>query len=254
VQQRQAKLKKLIERGIAIARSKGYNLAADNFQHWLNGTSSTKVIPATYFVDEKSGVPSFLAKDSNYSEPKDKGALRAFKEGITARLRDSNHPQGTLRPASLVKDAKGPIRFLQFENGVTPSLIEDLDLFLGLGSFYVHSVIWAQATWLGQSDGFSVEILKWCVQIYDVYDWNAGKDIAVPITNKEESDIKKEFPQLPNGVTIELLIPVLGPTVLKIKDNVMRNLEVSGIGRAYLIRSETFEAPPKARASFKVKV
>jgi hypothetical protein len=258
----QANLKTLIEKGIAESRTKGLTLAPDNFQHWIEGKFPIKVIPATYFLDVVSQVPSFLAKK----------ARAKFEQGIIQRLKDPNHPAGTLRPPTLVKGAKGSIRFLQFEDGVKPDKTEivplvaklssgmnlnpdelkAIDIFFGLGSFNVHSVIWVQATWIGQSDGFNVEILKWCVQIYDVYDWNAdGLDfILIPISAQLRLDIEKTIPVLPNGVSLG--IPIIGnKNVIVIKDDAMRNLEVSGVGRAYLVRSETFEAPLSVRSSFK---
>ena len=99
--------------------------------------------------------------------------------------------QGTLRPAVLSPGNKGPVRFLQFRSGTKASAITSdasRDIFAALGGFNVHSVIWAQATYIkseggflgiGSSDVYEVEILRWCVQISDVYDWNQdSKDLA----------------------------------------------------------------------------
>ena len=113
------------------------------------------------------------------------------------RLKNKNHPQGTLRPATLTAGAKGPVRFLQYRSGVRPSAIAtplSQDLATALGAFNVHCAIWAQATFLrteggilgiGSDDVYEVEILRWCVQIYDVYDWNALAATPFPISDAE---------------------------------------------------------------------
>lgn len=238
----------------AIAAAKSVRpLSAANLQHWLNGSGSELVMSSADFKKTDSEVPTFL-----HVKVRDK-----FETGFKDRLKNSNHPQGTLRPATLTPGAKGPVRFLQYEDGAgRPSATATAlsqDLSSALGAFNVHSAIWAQATFIkteggvpilgfGSDDVFEVEILRWCVQIYDVYDWNAGAATPFPISDADLAALP-----LPSGaVTIRSV--GAGMNMAMIKDSYFRDLEVSGIGRAYLIRSDAFEAPSSAMGKFTIKV
>lgn len=236
----------------AIAAAKSVRpLSAANLQHWLNGTGSELVMSSAPFKKTDSEVPGFL-----HGKARDE-----FETGCKERLKNSNHPQGTLRPATLTPGAKGPIRFLQYRDGAprpsSTATALSQDLSSAVGAFNVHSAIWAQATFikkeggilgLGGDDVFEVEILHWCVQIYDVYDWNAGAATPFPISDADLAAIP-----LPSGaVTVR---PVgFGMNMVTIKDSYFRDLEVSGIGRAYLIRTDAFDAPTTATGKFTIKI
>lgn len=232
----------------AIKKATARPLSAANLQHWLDGTGTEVVMSSAPFKTADSRVPEFLW---------DKARV-AFEKGITARLKDSKHPQGTLRPATLTPGAKGPIRFIQYEDGSYRPLMKS-DLATALGAFNVHSVIWAQATFIKSEGGFlgidtddvfEVKILRWCVQIYDVYDWNMGSWTPMPqvLTDAE----LKSIPLPPEACSIQKLFA--DHNVVIIKDQYFRDLEVSGVGRAYLIRSESFEAPVSVMGNFTIKI
>lgn len=225
-------------------------LSADNLQHWLDGTGTVLVMSASHFKKVDSEVPTFIHNK----------AIEKFEAGCLARLKDKNHPQGTLLPPNKVVGAKGPVRFLQYRDGVKPSATAtslSKDLFTALGSFNVHSVIWVQATYKGTSggvvglfadDNYEVEILRWCVQIYDVYDWNLTAATPFLLTDSQ----LKTVPLPAGAVTVQKI--GVDSNMVMIKDSYFRDLEVSGIGRAFLVRSESFEAPSTAMNKFNLKV
>jgi len=114
-----------------------------------------------------------------------------------------------------------------------------------------------QATFKGTSggvaglftdDNYEVEILRWCVQIYDVYDWNLSAATPFLLTDQQ----LKTLP-LPAGAVTVQKIGVDANMVL-MKDNYFRDLEVSGTGRVFLIRSDAFEAPSGAMGKFNFKI
>ena len=247
----------------AIAAAKADRpLSTANLQHWLSGTGSELVMATADFLKVDSEVPSFLA-----------GTARTkFEAGITDRLKNKNHSQGTLLPATLTPGAKGPVRFMQYRDGVRPSATatpHSADMFTALGSYNVHCAVWAQATFIkheggvgpigpigaiGGSDVFEVEFLRWCVQIYDVYDWNmssvAGIGASTPFA-VSDADLAK-IPLPPGATTVR---PIgAGVNMVSIKDQYFRDLEVSGIGRAFLIRSDPFSPVASVLAKFTVKV
>jgi len=202
------------------------------------------------FLDKASNVPDFLS-----GETRD-----IFIAGCTRRLKNAGDPQGTLRPAALTAGATGPVRFLQYESGVNPLgivKVADNDLCTAIGSFNVQSVIWAQATYTGRQgrfvkrDAFEVRILKWFVQIYDVYDWNGpGGFTPFPLTDQQVKDITALGPITGDATLMQLM----GLNVLTVQDVWFRDLEVSGGGRAFLVRSEGFDAPSAATGNFTVEV
>lgn len=234
-------------------------LSATNLRHWLDGSGTPLVMPSAPFQNVDSEVPTFLAST----------ARDAFEKGITARLKDRKHPQGTLLPAKLDPGNKGPVRFLQYESGPpSPSATKGgiaTDLFTAVGSFNVHSVMWAQAAYvkseggvfgIGSDDVFDIDILKWCVQIYDVYDWNFSKAkppfTPFPLDDAQFATFLQKVKLPMDGVRVQKLFSNIN--VVFVADSLMRDLEVSGIGRAYLIRSEVFEAPGSVRGKFTIKV
>ncbi len=133
------------------------------------------------------------------------------------------------------------------------------DLSTALGAFNVHSAIWVQATYTGSSGGFigigkddnyDVQILHWCVQCYDVYDWNVTGIASTPFPMSVADAQKIKLP--PDAYTVTPLGG--GMVMVNLKDSYFRDLEVSGGGRAYLVRSESFEAPSSVTGSFGIKI
>lgn len=233
-------------------------MSAANFQHWLDGTGNELVMAASIFQNVKSGVPTFLADKCRDT----------FEAGAKARLKDENHPQGTLLPAKKDVGNKGLTRFMQFRDGITAGPISaggfPADLFSAVGSFNVHSTAWVQAT-LVKIDGlvfkdftYDVEFLRWCVQIYDVYDWNfsklPGQDIVAPfvLTDAQLSKVVAQVKLPVRGIKVTKRGPDLNQ--VDVSDFVFRDMEVSGVGRAYLIRSDVFEAPASVRGKLTIKL
>ncbi|MGH6613675.1 hypothetical protein [Sphingomonas sp.] len=223
-------------------------MSAAHLQHWLDGSASTVVMSNAPFKKADSGVPSFLA-----------GTVRnKFESGCRDRLKNKSHSQGTLLPPALTPGAKGPVRFIQWRDGIRASAIDTPDLFTAVGMFNIHSAAWVQATFIkheggipiigGGDDVFEVEILHWCVQIYDVYDWNVTAQTPFPV---EDADLGK-LTLPPGAVTVRSV--GAGMSVVMLKDSYFRDLEVSGIGRAFLVRTEPFEAPSSARGKFTIKI
>ena len=98
---------------------------------------------------------------------------------------------------------------------------------------------------------------RWCVQIYDVYDWNNGNPLVSLIAPFIITDA--ELTTLASAVTLPLdgiTTAKLGKdmNLVKIADRLLSELEVSGVGRAYLIRNEVFEALSSARQKFTIKI
>lgn len=244
-------VKRRAEIATAIAKAKATRpLSAANLQNWLDGKSTTVVMSAATFKHVDSEVPSFLAGT----------ARNVFERGFKRRLTNRADPQGTLLPTALTVGALGPIRFLEYRDGVRPSAVAtnfSADLFTALGSYNVHSAIWAQATFKGTTGGFlgigtsnvfDVQVLRWCVQIYDVYDWNLGGVTPFPVS---DADLKT-LPLPPGAVTVQAL--GMGMNMVLLQDRYLRDLEVSGGGRAFLIRGETFEAPNSVMGAFTITI
>ena len=55
-----------------------------------------------------------------------------------------------------------------------------------------------------------------------------------------------------DGVSIQHVMKDLN--VVTIADRLLRELEVAGVGRAFLVRSDVFEAPATARGKFTIKI
>jgi hypothetical protein len=181
-----------------------------------------------------------------------------FEDGIEARLSNRSHPQGSLLP-------QGTTRFLQYMDSMRPdvrapagggSMPVTTDLAFALGGFIVHSAIWVRVTQVAQnllgSDEYTVEVLRWCVQIYDSYDWNLGDTTAIPIPDwamAGSPPIPREF--LVRGNLPEFL-NIGGYTFYRLRDDIFRDVEVSGGGHAFLIYSEPFSAPSSVTGPFTV--
>ncbi|HLW92263.1 MAG TPA: hypothetical protein VKS78_13330, partial [Roseiarcus sp.] len=244
-----AKRKSMVATAISMAKATR-PLSAANLQNWLDGKSATMVMSASVFQTEGSKVPQFLAGDA-----RDK-----FQNACTGMLKSRSDPHGTLLPDVLTEGAVGPIRFLQFEDGVTPLGVTDVkknDLFTAIGSFNVHSAIWVRATYKGKQgakDVFDVEILRWCVQAYDVYDWNKEEGVLGGTTPFPLTDDQVKFVKGLGPLTGGAHWLWFSPNTLVVPDSWFRDLEVSGGGRAFLVRSEPFEAPQRAKGNFTISI
>lgn len=225
-------------------------LSAANLQNWLNGRSATMVMASAPFLAYESGTTQFLARD----------ARNKFTTAITKMLQDRNDPHGALLPDALTLGAMGPVRFLQFEDAVDPltfGSIRTSDLHTAVGRYNVHSAVWVRAVYRGKEtttnkDKFDVQFLRWCAQAYDVYDWNADATAITPfpLSDAQYSMIEKMGDL---GAGAFLTKALFGPT-LTVNDRWLRDLEVSGGGRAFLVRSEAFEAPRAASAPLSIIV
>jgi hypothetical protein len=226
----------------AIARAKVTRpLAAANLQHWLDNTGSELVMSTKTFLDFNSSLSNLLSDTST-----------KFEQGIKARLANPKHPQGSLLP-------EGTVRFLQFRDGVRPAITGAgiaPDLAIAVGAYLAHSVIWVKANppttsggifGIGATKTWKVDILRWCVQVMDCYDWNFGAKTPIPV---DPAQIQN-FPLPPAALTIRQFGPI---TTVEIKDDYFRDLEVSGGGKAYLVFTEPFDAPKIFLTQFTISI
>jgi hypothetical protein len=207
-------------------------------------------MPARPFLNIDSRVPEFLSYETRDE----------LEKVIVARLKDRKHQQGTLLPSSSALGSVGPVRFLQYRSGIRPFITKPgvaQDLATALGAFLVHSAVWVRATvksksggllGLGQDITYNVEVLRWCVQVYDCYDWNLNSvtSIPVPVNEVKNLPIPREAATITPGFA--------GHVVVTVKDQYFRDLEVSGGGKAYLIYTEPFAAPSSIAVPFTVTI
>jgi hypothetical protein len=188
------------------------------------------------FLDPSSKLAEFLADDA-----RDK-----FEKGIKERLKDKKHSQGTLLPSSSSEGAVGPVRFLQYRSGTRPLITNSGvggDLATAVGAYYIHSALWVQAkitksSWVPLSDTtYEVTVLRWCVQVYDCYDWNVSAATPIPVPDSLVQNLAFP-PEAVNKIT-----SMGGFTVIQVRDKYFRDLEVSGGGKAYMIYTDPFPCP-----------
>jgi hypothetical protein len=229
-------------------------LAAANLQHWLDNTGGELRMSSAPFLNPESGLEAFLQNT----------VRRELEAGIRARLTNANHQQGSLQPP-------GVVRFLQYRSGTRPSATGGVaalitgrysvaaDLSIAVGAYYIHSTLWVRARpnpahsggflGLGQATTWTVDILRWAVQVYDAYDWNLGAQTAIPIPPGVSLQNQ--------GVPLEALNVQNYPGGIRTattRDDWFRDLEVSGGGRAYLIYTDPFPAPAAVMGPFTVRV
>jgi hypothetical protein len=222
-------------------------LSAEMLQNWLDGKSVTKVMSSAEFLKDSSGTPQFLG-----GETRDK-----FKNACNGMLKNRSDPHGTLLPDTLTAGAVGPVRFLQYESGVNPldaSLFSASDLYTAIGRYNVHSAVWVQATYTGKqgaADVFDVKVLRWCAQAYDVYNWNRDGTVPFPLSDADYKIVEK-MGNLGAGAYISN--GFLTGHILNIEDRWFRDLEVSGGGRSFLVRSQAFEAPQSVTGNFTISI
>ncbi len=86
---------------------------------------------------------------------------------------------------------------------------------------------------------YTVEILRWCVQVMDTYDWNVGAITQMLVPKSELANLALP----PEAITIGPELPRTGEVVVTLHDTYFRDLEVSGGGKAFLVYTEPFDAP-----------
>ena len=226
----------------AILRAKvSRPLAATNLQHWLDNSGSELVMPTSAFLNPNSRLFDLLSDTRT-----------EFEKGVRARLADPKHQQGSLLP-------EGTVRFLQFRDGIRPFITGQgvaPDLAIAVGAYLAHSVIWVKANppttsggflGLGTTKTWKVDILRWCVQVMDCYDWNFGAKTPIPVDSSQIQNL----PMPANAVKI---LRVGSFTVVEVQDDYFRDLEVSGGGKAYLVYTEPFDAPRSLQTPFTISI
>ncbi len=222
-------------------------LAAGNLEHWLDTTGTLRKMAALPFLDFRSGVPSFL---NHKVRPK-------LEAGITARLQNTSHPGGSLLPP-------GTVRFLQWQDSIRCKPLDPGvggDLAIALGGFIVHSAVWVSAAVKSTSGlvfknvTYTVKFQRWCVQVYDCYDWNLGSFTQFLVPPPKVPDAEKLLTQFPPSAWSRVgpNTPGLGQ-LYQFNDNYFRDLEVSGGGKAYLVYTEPFAAPSSVMYDFEVTI
>ena len=92
-------------------------------------------------------------------------------------------------------------------------------------------------------------ILRWCMQALDVYDWNPGKTKTVFLV---PDAMLAGLPLPPEALSV-IHLP-FAQSAITINDEYFRDLEVSGCGRAFLVRSDPFEPPKKAMDPITIEI
>jgi hypothetical protein len=204
--------------------------------HYISASGQILRMQPTDFLNEPS---------TRFSEFLRNIALPALEQGVRRRLRDPNDPQGTLRT--------GQIRFIQHRDGIRPSATGGTygpssvgsDMATSLGAYYIHSAIWVQAHQRGERL-WTVNILRWYVQVYDWYNWNSGQDAYIPVPSSR-------IRSLPQPPWQEVRISNYGLfKVITTRDDWFRDLEVSGGARSYLVYTSPFEAPNEYRRPLQI--
>lgn len=236
----------------AIDGTKGiYPLAAENLQHWLDGTGAERRLSLTDadFTSEDSGVPRYLREvhRSRIAGKNKEGTI----QGITLRL-DRAHPE-TLYPKG--NEQVYPERVLKWQEAMVPELERnnvtnprlEVELSFALGGFTVASEVRVRAK--NPSPGTiikEVEVLSWRVQICDNYNFRTDTSraiIAIPIGI--------EVPPLPEGAGMKIG-EFGGYQMFLAPDSYYNAVEASGGAKQYRIFSDIFDAPESVCGSFKV--
>jgi hypothetical protein len=207
-----------IRTAITQARAAGFAIAADNMTHWLDGHGAERHIPGSVFLRPDSGLLQHLLDIH----------LPAIRAGAQRRATfPTNHPQ-SLRSA-------GRVALISYESSLraSPSAAgTEKDLSIALGAYAVRSQVIVRAT--AARNRF--EILQWCVQICDRYDFNLGNQAIVPIPSTM-------IRLMPPGVLHCLPGSPGGYRYCMAPDDYFRSIESSGAAATYLIYSEVFPAP-----------
>jgi len=236
----------------AIAKAKTTRpLSAANLQHWLDNTGTLLKMSSSDFLQGSSKLPAEILNFKTRD---------AFEKGIKERLKNKNHPQGTLLPSGTSVGDKGSVRFIQFRDGDRPSITGSnpgADLATAVSAYLAHSAAWVQATiksksggfiGIGQDTTFEVTILQWWVQVMDVYDWNMGALTPILVNPADVANI----PLPPEALDDKGMVPGVSQRLLLLKDEYFRDLEVSGGGKSYYVFTDPFPAPKSVMSPFQV--
>lgn len=221
VRQRRTVVQRLIDR----VRS-STPLAADNLHHWLGNSGALRSMPPEPFQRADSGVARELRAVH----------WPVIRAGIVRRLRDPGDPESLA--------TAGTVRTLHYWHSIaalpTSSGSTERDLSIALGTYAVTAYVTVRST------GTAADILSWCVQVCDRYDWNIGAIAPVPIP----SDLGRAIADT-EGAPGRVLFPLgrEADTAFYLSDDDwFRDLETSGGGRRYEVRTDIFSIPGMPRA------
>jgi len=205
VARRQAQVRRAVE-----AWRPAYPIASANMEHWIEASGSSMVMDPEPFQREDSGLVRELRAQH----------MPTVEEGIRRRMADPADPETLATP--------GVTRQLHFLRSVRANPRHtgtERDLSIALGTYAVMSYITVRATETG------AEIVSWCVQICDRYNFNAGVPAIVPLP--EDMPVES----LPEG--IQVFETPLG-RFIRTEDDWFRAIEASGGAREYDISSRVF--------------
>jgi hypothetical protein len=151
-----AETKKKTENMIKLARDSGRRYAADNLEHWYQGSGTPVVMPAAAFTGEK-----FLLD----------------------HLKDVHGKRLSLGAENRVKDGRlkaGQSVTMTWKDSVNAPI--DRELFYALGGFTVESTMDVTATTIPEdpSGMLLITVTRWSVKCSDEYNFDPGKTAYIP--------------------------------------------------------------------------
>ena len=154
-----AKVDKMIETG----RQLGFHQAADNLQHWRDGSAKLRTMPASAFSGQEF-ITAWLKKT----------VWPKFVQGTEKRLKN-----GSLKKNGRVDMYYESARGLYAPYGT--------DLFFALGGFTIRSDVVVR--WADVGDGGAIfEFASWKCHAKDEYNWDAGKATMIPGMGRIKDD------------------------------------------------------------------
>lgn len=190
-----ARITKQVRDMIAAGRQSGWTLAAENLEDWLEGryAGNTKEIPAGWF-DSEAFVRDHLR--NNHRKRILAGAERRLISSAatqfpasTATLfcgrRSVTPSSNTLKPTG--PDAVGRTTIYWEDSVIAPS---GSQLYYALGGFTVLSTVRLSAKQAATDPaaGWIVDVEEWTVEVCDRYNWDKGKQAAVPLFGTVQDD------------------------------------------------------------------
>lgn len=206
-----------LKESIVKAHTKGFRFAASQMSYWLKGsgkmlqldkmqlTKYQEVISNSIRESHKELLWGGVKKRLNTKDP----------EYIDTDTKCTIYLQSKLKWSDII----GFKVFLKAKK----SHFQSFDLFIGLGTSQVTSKLTVRR--IGSSN--RVQVLRWSIQIYDIYNWERGAKTGIPVPNSwiDKIPIPKDAREFESGA--------LGWTLLKIKDSWFRELERFGIGKQF---------------------
>ncbi|MCC3376190.1 hypothetical protein [Cohnella sp. REN36] len=210
---RSPRIRELLERTrklIALGRSLGMELAADNLEYWLSCAGGIRTMSKKYFEQDDDIIAQLK---NNHRKMIVQGAERRLKSKpeqlFPSSARYMLGGQKIVSPAPNDLLAKGETT-LYYED--TNEDYKAKELTVALGGFTVYSEVELRASPLPPEEGggWRVTIVSWKSKIYDRYNWDPGKYTVIP----------------PFGV---------------IHDDEMLEIEAAGFGKQYMLLSEEWD-------------